>query len=149
MNLLKTTYLSFVYLLVFAGLTFFNTTVAGQTQNRSFAIQIASATSEADARAAIEELKDKGIEAYLVKSEVPGKGTRYRVRVGKFANQPEAKSTGDKLTATGTIKEFAVMAYEPPTNSSIARREPKSKPAPQPNTAKSQIEKPLLAKPEA
>src|SRR5262249_9358937 len=61
--------------------------------------------------------------AYLVKSEVPGKGTRYRVRIGKFANLQEAKSTGDKLAANGSIKEFAVMAYEPPTAVSVASRQ--------------------------
>jgi photosystem II stability/assembly factor-like uncharacterized protein len=149
MNLLKKTYLSFVCLSVLAGLTILNTLVAGQTQNRNFAIQVTSATSEADARAAIGELKDKAIEAYLVKSEVPGKGTRYRVRIGKFATQPEAKSTGDKLTANGTIKEFAVMAYEPPTNASVVHREPKNKPATQPDTTKPETEKPLPSRSEA
>ncbi len=149
MNLLKTTCLSFICLPVLVGLFFLNVPVAGQTQTRSFAIQIASAISEDGAIAAIEELKEKGVEAYLVKSEVPGKGVRYRVRVGKFPNQQSAKSTGEKLTANGTIQEFAVMAYEPPSSATAVRRDPKARPASQPDVDKAKAEKPLPAKSEA
>src|SRR5690349_3430438 len=123
MNLLKTTHLNFVYPFVLAGLLFCNALITVRAQSRSFALQIISLTDEAEARSSIAELKQKGIEAYLVKSEVPGKGTRYRVRVGKFPNQQEAKSTGDKLAANGSIKEFAIMAYEPPTAVSVAIRQ--------------------------
>ncbi len=104
---------------------------ASFAQNRSaFSVQIVSASNEAEAQAIIAELKTKDIEAYLIKSEVPGKGMRYRVRVGKFSSAQSAKSTGEQLVANGTIKEFAVMAYEPPTSSVAAKREPK-KPQPQ------------------
>jgi photosystem II stability/assembly factor-like uncharacterized protein len=123
MNLLKTTHLNFVSPFVLAGFLFCNGLIIVRAQSRSFALQIISLTDEAEARSSIAELKQRGIEAYLVKSEVPGKGTRYRVRVGKFANQLEAKSTGDKLAASGSIKEFAVMAYEPPTAVPVASRQ--------------------------
>ncbi|MDQ3010276.1 MAG: SPOR domain-containing protein [Acidobacteriota bacterium] len=149
MNLLKSTCLSFVCTSVLIGLLLLNAPVAGQTQTRSFAIQVASAISEDGASAAIEELKEKGVEAYLVKSEVPGKGIRYRVRVGKFPNQQSAKSTGEKLTANGTIQEFAIMAYEPPSSASIARTEPKTKPTSRPDAEKARAEKPLHVQPEA
>ncbi|MEO6727105.1 MAG: YCF48-related protein [Blastocatellia bacterium] len=143
MNLLKTICLSFVCLSALTGLLFLKVPVAGQTQTRSFAIQVASAISEDGASAAVEELKEKGVEAYMVKSEVPGKGIRYRVRVGKFPNQQSAKSTGEKLTANGTIQEFAVMAYELPSSAYIARREPKIKPTSQPDAENARAEKPL------
>ena len=149
MNLLKTTYLSFICLTVLAGLLCLNFPVAGQTQARSFAIQVASTVSEDTASATIKELKEKGIEAYLVKSEVPGKGMRYRVRVGKFPNQQAAKSNGEKLTASGFIQEFAVMTYEPPVSAAVVRNESKAKPALQPNTEKAKVEKRLPANSEA
>lgn len=103
-----------------------NSSTNGLAQNRSiYSVQIASSTSEADALAMIAELKAKSVDAYLIKSDVPGKGTRYRVRIGKFSSMQIAKSTGDQLVANGAIKEFAVMAYEPPTMPLVARREAK------------------------
>ncbi|MGE0127990.1 MAG: YCF48-related protein [Blastocatellales bacterium] len=92
-------------------------------QNRGFTIQVASATSEAEARSAVAELQTKGLEAYWVKAEVPGIGTRYRVRIGRFKNQAEAKSTANQILGRGAIKEFIVTSYDTPSSASIARGE--------------------------
>ncbi len=108
-----------------------------QAQSRSFSIQIASVENEPEAQAIAADLKSKGIEAYLVKSEVPGKGTRFRVRIGKFPTMPVAQAAANKLVNAGSISEFAVMSYEPPLTSLIARREakkPKAAPAAEPQT---------------
>ncbi|HMV86764.1 MAG TPA: YCF48-related protein [Blastocatellia bacterium] len=100
--------------------------ISSQAQSRGFAIQISSATTEAEAQATISELKSKGVEAYLVKSEVVGKGMRYRVRVGKFPTLQQAKVAGDHLVSEKTILEFAVMVYDPPATAT-AQRESKKK----------------------
>ncbi|MFN0112587.1 MAG: YCF48-related protein [Blastocatellia bacterium] len=101
-------------------------TITSQAQSRvGYSVQLASATSEEEATTLIAELKIKGVDAYWVKSEVPGKGTRFRVRVGKFNSMPNAKTAGDQLIASGAAQEFAVMVYESPANSQAARREHK------------------------
>ena len=46
--------------------------------------------SEADRFAA--GLRDKGYAPYIIEAQVPGKGTWYRVRVGKFANKEAASN---------------------------------------------------------
>ena len=144
MKLLRPTFLSafsLAFLLAVATFTFstnlfFGSTV--QAQSRSFSIQIASAESEAEAQAVIADLKTKGVEAYLVKSDVPGKGTRYRVRIGKFASMPIAKTAAGELVAKGSIKEFIIMPYEPAMASLTARREskkPRATPVAEPATS--------------
>ena len=125
MKLLRFTFLSAFSLAFLLAATFFIPSTGSFAQSRSFSIQIASAETEAEAQAIIAELKTKGVEAFLVKSEVPGKGTRYRVRIGKFPTMPDAKATGNDLTGKGSIKEFVVMPYEAPMASLTARREPK------------------------
>ncbi|MCI0524352.1 MAG: YCF48-related protein [Acidobacteria bacterium] len=96
-------------------------------QNRGFTIQIASPTSEAEARSIVADLQAKGIEAYWVKAEVPGKGTRYRVRIGRFDKQAEAKAVADRHLSRGAIKEFIITLYDAPAPESVARRESKAK----------------------
>ncbi|MGE0887402.1 MAG: YCF48-related protein [Blastocatellales bacterium] len=127
MKVLNKTFLKTLFLLAIAAFAFLIFSSSSLAQNRSFAIQIASPTSEAEAQNLIEELNAKGVKAYLVKSEVPGKGVRYRVRVGKFSSVQNAKASGNELTASGAISEFAVMIYESPTVLTAAKREPKAK----------------------
>ena len=125
MKLQKTTFLNVFCSLALATIGF---SVSSHAQGRSFALQISSVTSETEAQADVAGLKAKGVEAYVVKSEVPGKGMRYRVRIGKFATMQQAKAAGDRLTGEKIIHEFAVMVYETPATA-VARREPKKMPA--------------------
>jgi len=99
-------------------------------QNRGFTIQVASSTSEAEAKSVIAGLQAKGVEAYWVKAEVPGKGTRYRVRIGRFKNQAEAKSVASQILGRGAIKEFIITAHDAVPADSVARVESKSVAAP-------------------
>ncbi len=140
MKLPKISLLSVITLCCLITVTLLTASPSGFAQNRSaFSVQVVSSSTEAEALAIIAELKTKDIEAYLIRSEVPGKGMRYRVRVGKFASTQSAKATGDQLVANGTIKEFAVMPYESPTTSIAAKREPKkSQP---PTVASPKVEK--------
>jgi photosystem II stability/assembly factor-like uncharacterized protein len=138
MKLLNTTFLKVFCSLALATIVFF---ISSHAQGRGFAIQISSLTNEAEAQTAIADLKTKGVEAYLVKSEVPGKGIRYRVRIGKFSSMQQAQAAGDRLTSEKTITEFAVMVYDPPTAAIVTRREPKKKPAADSKTERQQLAK--------
>lgn len=99
-------------------------TCAVLAQERGFTIQIASATSEAEAQATINELRARGVEAYWVKAAVPGKGTRYRVRVGRFSSLAEAKTMGDRLLSRGAVNQFVVMTYDPPATAAPVKKNP-------------------------
>jgi len=90
-------------------------------QSRGFAIQVESSPTEAEARESVAKLQAKGVEAYWVKADVPGMGTRYRIRVGKYKSQAEAKGQANKLLAGGAIKEFIITLYDTPSSDSIAR----------------------------
>src|SRR5262245_61219489 len=83
-------------------------TLIALAQLRGFTIQVASSSSEPEARASVAELRKKGLEAYWVKASVPGKGVRYRVRIGRYDNQAEARANGEKFIGKGIIKEFIV-----------------------------------------
>src|SRR5215813_14798652 len=86
-------------------------------QGRSFTIQVESALSEAEARSSVAKLRAQGLEAYWVKTTIAGIGARYRVRIGRFQNQAQAKAKGDQLLGAGAIKEFIVTGYDPPSDS--------------------------------
>jgi photosystem II stability/assembly factor-like uncharacterized protein len=102
-----------------------------RAQSRSFTIQVESAPSEAEARSSVAKLRAQGLEAYWVKAEVPGVGLRYRVRIGRYENQAQARGTANQLLIGGVIKEFIVTVYEAPPSDSAAPG--KSKPATSPS----------------
>lgn len=91
-----------------------------RAQSRGFTIQVASSPSEAEARSSVASLQAKGLEAYWVKAAVPGKGTRYRVRIGQYKSQAEAKAKADQFLGRGVIKEFIIAPYD--ASSSIASK---------------------------
>ena len=119
-----------------------------QAQSRVFTIQVESAPSEAEAKSSIAKLQAKGVEAYWVKAEVPGKGTRYRIRIGKYKNQAEAKAKADQLLGGGVIKEFIITLYDPPSSdfTTQAAASRGSKPAPSVSTAREQNRLPIGSK---
>src|SRR5438445_539622 len=96
-------------------------------QSRSFSIQIESWLSEADARSSAARLRAQGLEAYWVKTTIAGMGVRYRVRVGRYPTQAQAKARADQFIGAGTTKEFLVTFYDTPASDSVAPDE--SKPA--------------------
>jgi hypothetical protein len=99
----------FVYPLAWALLSF-----NLPAQSTGYAIQIASTASQSEAEAIVDELKAKGVEAYLLKAVVPRRGIRYRVRIGRFSTQLEAKEAGERALRRGFISEFIVTTYDPP-----------------------------------
>ena len=55
-----------------------------------YCIQVASNQNPGEADALKAKLADKKFEAYVVKAEIPGKGTFYRVRVGHYKDRAQA-----------------------------------------------------------
>src|SRR5262245_33890238 len=95
----------------------FSVTVA-MAQGRGYTIQVESALTEADASANAAKLRALGMEAYWVKTTVPNIGVRYRVRIGRYSNQAQAKAKADQLLSAGLIKEFIIATYDTsPTDS--------------------------------
>src|SRR5262245_58446715 len=99
-------------------------------QGKGFTIQVAATTTETEALTLINDFNSVGVEAYLVKSDVPGIGTRYRVRIGRFNTQTVAKSVAEKSRGKGLIKEFFITTYETPTTVTAKAASPQTSGAP-------------------
>lgn len=70
----------------------------GRTESGGrYTVQVASYREEGDARELAAGLSRKGYRAFVTAAEVPGKGTWYRVRVGRFGTRKEAASFGESL----------------------------------------------------
>lgn len=83
-------------------------------QGTRFTVQLEAAATPEAAQEKVKQLKAKGVAAYVVKSQVPGKGTFYRVRAGNFPGQAEARKYGSDLQKQGVVAEFFIAAYEKP-----------------------------------
>jgi photosystem II stability/assembly factor-like uncharacterized protein len=110
-------------------------------QGKSYTVQIASAPTVEEANALIADLKSKGIDAYWTRAEVAGKGTRYRVRIGKFKTQTDAKTAADKAIGRNLITEFIITPYEPPSSAEVAAKSEKKSTAKGSETASQTIAK--------
>ncbi len=110
----------------------------GWAQGRIFTVQTASMPTEAEAKEELAKLAAAGLKGHLVKAAVQGKGTRYRVRFGRYNSQEDAKQQAEQALKRGAIKEYIVTFYETPTQ---AHRETpvtaeKAEPAKPPKTGK-------------
>jgi hypothetical protein len=85
-----------------------------RAQGRYVAVQLEALASQESAARRVAELKERGVEAYLVRSEIPGKGTLYRVRVGRFATAADARRMGASLQRQNLAVDFFVTSWEPP-----------------------------------
>ncbi|MFN0110043.1 MAG: SPOR domain-containing protein [Blastocatellia bacterium] len=103
--------------------------IVANAQSGKFTVQIVAAESQAEADAKVKELKAKGIEAYILKSQVAGKGTFYRVRAGSFTNASDARKYGETLKQQGFVPDFFIAPYERPTELSATLKLPASEPA--------------------
>ncbi|HSC35411.1 MAG TPA: SPOR domain-containing protein [Thermodesulfobacteriota bacterium] len=70
---------------------------AGPVPGGKFTVQVASYREKGDARELADRLTRKGYQAFVAEAELPGKGTWYRVRVGRFGTRKEAASFGENL----------------------------------------------------
>ena len=68
-------------------------------QDATYTVQFKASPTRAEAEEEVRQLRAKNIPAYIVKSDVPGKGIFYRVRAGVFPNRDDAKRFGADLRA--------------------------------------------------
>ena len=113
----------------FSALLFLTIIVAAQSGK--FTVQIVAASSQAEAETTVKELKAKGVEAYILKSQLPGKGTFYRVRAGAFTNPRRAQIWRNAETARprAGIFDCAVRASGNSTYAGNSARTSQRKPS--------------------
>jgi hypothetical protein len=83
-------------------------------QGGRFAVQLGASPDRAEAEAKLKDAQRQKLDAYLVKSEVPGKGIFYRVRLGNYSSRAAAEKAAQQFKASGAISEYFVAAYETP-----------------------------------
>lgn len=83
-------------------------------QGRFFTVQLEAFASQEVAEKRAGELRGAGIEAYLVRSELPGRGVLFRVRVGRFSTSAAARRLGEDLRVRQLTADFFVTAWEAP-----------------------------------
>ena len=64
----------------------------GEGSGESFTVQIGSAPDREGADKLVRKAREAGLKPYIVEAKIAGKGTWYRIRVGKFAEKSAAES---------------------------------------------------------
>ena len=78
-----------------------------QKNSKTFAIQLASFKKRSDAEILVNKLNSKGLNAYLKRSNVPGKGYWNRVRIGGF----ETRSEAEKYKKNLVFKDLHIKSF--------------------------------------
>ena len=100
--------LQFLFLAVSSGLI--SSQICAQTETHS--VQVASYLNTADAQAEVNRLRAKKLDAYWMKAEIPGMGTRYRVRIGKFTDENEAAQGAAQACKSRAFSQYLVAKGE-------------------------------------
>lgn len=74
-----------------------------------YTVQVAAYPTSFEADTMKSKLEGKGLAPYIVKVEIPGKGTYFRVRVGKFSSKEGAISMASALKEKENLSPF--VAY--------------------------------------
>jgi cell division septation protein DedD len=74
-----------------------------------FAVQISSWTDQAKANTHVAQLRDAGLDAYVIETATRT-GPRWNVRVGRYASEQEAKSAAAHLGENSETRVFVVKA---------------------------------------
>jgi CHAT domain-containing protein len=82
-----------------------------------YTVQVEATPALETANEKVKGLRTRGVDAYIVKSSVKGKGDFFRVRAGNFPSIAEANKYGAELKEKGVITEFFVARYQPPITS--------------------------------
>jgi cell division septation protein DedD len=69
--------------------------------NGNFTIQVGSYRDQGEANDRVNRLRSSGIEARVVRAEIPGRGVWNRVQIGRCATREECASFGDQLKTKG------------------------------------------------
>ncbi len=82
---------------------------AGQPSTGEYTIQVGAYQTRAEAQAYVSSLDRKGFHAFIVEAALTGKGTWYRVRLGRFATEAAA-AQGKQLLARVDIPAWVIRA---------------------------------------
>src|SRR3990170_2873669 len=74
-----------------------------------YSLQIASYPEREMADEEVKKMKKRGYAAFIVESEVPDKGTWYRVRLGSFSNKASADKLMNELRAKEGLSPFITV----------------------------------------
>ncbi len=103
--------------------------VSAQAQRVKYTVQLEATSTIESAREKISRFRQQGLDVYIVRSEVPGKGTFYRLRTGVFANQQLARNYGADLKQRGIVSDYFIAAYEQPLEDRMGKDAASAKPA--------------------
>jgi CHAT domain-containing protein/Tfp pilus assembly protein PilF len=109
-------------------------------QANPYTVQLEANPELETAQETIRRLRERGVDAYILKSKVRGKGSFFRVRAGNFPTQTEAQKYGADLQEKGVADEFFVAHYKAPQGDlmepapTIAQVATKPAPAPSANS---------------
>ena len=86
-------------------------TVPAQKSNPKlrYTLQLASYQEKEMAEGDIKKMKQLGYAAFIVSSDLPGKGTWYRVRLGSFSSKASAEKLQKELRAKEGISPFITI----------------------------------------
>ncbi len=76
------------------------------TGRSRFTVQVGSFQDQSVAEGLMADLSGRGYDAYLTPEQVPGKGTWYRVRMGRFQKREEAEQFSKKVKAEEGVGGF-------------------------------------------
>ncbi|MBI2606300.1 MAG: SPOR domain-containing protein [Deltaproteobacteria bacterium] len=77
-----------------------------------YTLQIGSYRTLKEATEQVGELKKKGLDAFYVEAQIPGKGTWYRVGVGVFANKDMAEKTAARWKTARALPPHIVQKID-------------------------------------
>jgi cell division protein FtsN len=78
----------------------------------NFTVQVGSYNNVAQADERAARLRSSGIEARVVRAEIPRRGTWYRVQAGRFAKQTEAARYATELKGKGATDDFVITSVQ-------------------------------------
>jgi cell division protein FtsN len=83
-----------------------------QSSAGNFTVQVGSYNNSAQADERAGQLRSGGVEARVVRAEIPRRGTWYRVQAGRFASRDEATRFASGLKARGAADSFLIAELQ-------------------------------------
>jgi DedD protein len=86
--------------------------VPESTATGAYTLQVVAYNEKAQADGAVAGLKAKGLDAYAVSAQVSGKGTVYRVRIGRYATRTEAETAATRIAALQPGTKSLIVPFQ-------------------------------------
>ncbi|HVG35599.1 MAG TPA: SPOR domain-containing protein [Pyrinomonadaceae bacterium] len=78
----------------------------------NFTVQVGSYNDAAQAEERAGRLRSSGIEARVVRADIPRRGTWYRVQAGRFSSQQEATRFASEIKGKGATDDFIITSAQ-------------------------------------